>query len=284
MFEKIPLSARTRKEGGMSLLSFNGLFFSNFKKNKQKKKKKCSYIVSSPNYFLGKISWIFSETKVGGRKILVEMPGIEPGAFHMQSERSTAELHPLLDDSPSPYVRTPGSSSGFFDRTLVAYGSRSNPPPLPNTCESKNTRLSCWPPKGQQVLHQRWVWGSHRRESMQVKDPPWLWNPGQTSPEVKKRGISDPTNRNCVFKKFSYERKCWYSTDVLTFLFDVNAVEGSGVVEGARSEGVVVGHGTGLLPPRRLVTEREAEFLRVWSILGYVLDVPYCLTEPAKRL
>ncbi len=24
------------------------------------------------------------------------MPGIEPGAFHMQSERSTAELHPHL--------------------------------------------------------------------------------------------------------------------------------------------------------------------------------------------
>ena len=24
----------------------------------------------------------------------MEMPGIEPGAFHMQSERSTAELHP----------------------------------------------------------------------------------------------------------------------------------------------------------------------------------------------
>ncbi len=23
------------------------------------------------------------------------MPGIEPGAFHMQSERSTTELHPL---------------------------------------------------------------------------------------------------------------------------------------------------------------------------------------------
>jgi hypothetical protein len=26
----------------------------------------------------------------------MEMPGIEPGAFHMQSERSTTELHPLL--------------------------------------------------------------------------------------------------------------------------------------------------------------------------------------------
>jgi hypothetical protein len=25
----------------------------------------------------------------------LEMPGIEPGAFHMQSERSTTELHPL---------------------------------------------------------------------------------------------------------------------------------------------------------------------------------------------
>ena len=26
----------------------------------------------------------------------LEMPGIEPGAFHMQSERSTTELHPHL--------------------------------------------------------------------------------------------------------------------------------------------------------------------------------------------
>ena len=25
-----------------------------------------------------------------------EMPGIEPGAFHMQSERATTALHPLL--------------------------------------------------------------------------------------------------------------------------------------------------------------------------------------------
>ena len=27
----------------------------------------------------------------------VEMPGIEPGAFHMQSERATTALHPLTD-------------------------------------------------------------------------------------------------------------------------------------------------------------------------------------------
>ena len=29
-------------------------------------------------------------------KITLEMPGIEPGAFHMQSERATTALHPLL--------------------------------------------------------------------------------------------------------------------------------------------------------------------------------------------
>ena len=27
--------------------------------------------------------------------LLLEMPGIEPGAFHMQSERATTALHPL---------------------------------------------------------------------------------------------------------------------------------------------------------------------------------------------
>ena len=28
------------------------------------------------------------------------MPGIEPGAFHMQSERATTALHPLLNIYP----------------------------------------------------------------------------------------------------------------------------------------------------------------------------------------
>ena len=31
------------------------------------------------------------------RKKILEMPGIEPGAFHMQSERATTALHPLLN-------------------------------------------------------------------------------------------------------------------------------------------------------------------------------------------
>ena len=33
----------------------------------------------------------------------MEVPGIEPGAFHMQSERSTAELHPQFR-SIQPYA------------------------------------------------------------------------------------------------------------------------------------------------------------------------------------
>ena len=28
------------------------------------------------------------------------------------------------------------------------------------------------------------------------RDPPWLWNPGQMSPEVQNRGISGPTNKD----------------------------------------------------------------------------------------
>ena len=43
-----------------------------------------------------------------------------------------------------------------------------------------------------------------RREGTQVRDPPWLWNLGQTSPEVQNRGISGPRERTCpltFFKK-----------------------------------------------------------------------------------
>ena len=33
-----------------------------------------------------------------------------------------------------------------------------------------------------------------RWQSMQARDPSWLWNPGETSPEVQNRGISGPTD------------------------------------------------------------------------------------------
>ena len=38
-------------------------------------------------------------------------------------------------------------------------------------------------------------------------NPPWLWNPGQTSPEVQNRGISGPTKRTYVLQKFKKKKK-----------------------------------------------------------------------------
>ena len=40
-----------------------------------------------------------------------------------------------------------------------------------------------------------------RRQSTQARDRPWLWNPGETSPEVQNRGISGPTKRTYVLQK-----------------------------------------------------------------------------------
>ena len=40
-----------------------------------------------------------------------------------------------------------------------------------------------------------------RQESIQVRDPPWLWNPGQRSPEVQNSGISNSTKRTFVVQK-----------------------------------------------------------------------------------
>ena len=43
-----------------------------------------------------------------------------------------------------------------------------------------------------------------RWQSMQVRDPPWLWNPGHTSPEVRNMG---PTKRTYVLQNILY-RPC----------------------------------------------------------------------------
>ena len=40
-----------------------------------------------------------------------------------------------------------------------------------------------------------------RRGRTQERDPPWLWNPGQTSPEVQNRGISGLTKMADVLQK-----------------------------------------------------------------------------------
>ena len=40
-----------------------------------------------------------------------------------------------------------------------------------------------------------------RQQSTQVRDPPWLWNPGEMSSEVQNRGTSGPTKRTHVLQK-----------------------------------------------------------------------------------
>ena len=42
------------------------------------------------------------------------MPGIEPGAFHMQSERSTTELHPPIDVWEAKFLGLPAWFDCYF--------------------------------------------------------------------------------------------------------------------------------------------------------------------------
>ena len=93
-------------------------------------------------------------------------------------------------------VRCNTGRGGRVDGASVRWAevTRSNPfilPVLKNACREWD-----WPSRGWQMLHQRWIWGiARRQESMQVGDPPWLWNAGQVSPEVQNRGISGPTEK-----------------------------------------------------------------------------------------
>ena len=63
-----------------------------------------------------------------------------------------------------------------------------------------------------------------------VWDPPWLWNPGQMSPQVKNRGISGPQKRTCVLQNFflikgnkwlgnlvTHSKICQFSVDTSAF-------------------------------------------------------------------
>ena len=42
---------------------------------------------------------------------------------------------------------------------------------------------------------------AHRQQSTQARDPPWLCNPEETSPEIQNRSISGPTKRTYVLQK-----------------------------------------------------------------------------------
>ena len=73
----------------------------------------------------------------------------------------------------------------------------SNPEPPPMLVETsvsmwiEKARLPCWTLYSGQLSHQRWIWQARKH----TRDPPWLWNPGQMSPEVHNRGISETQGR-----------------------------------------------------------------------------------------
>ena len=59
----------------------------------------------------------------------------------------------------------------------------------------KRDRLPYWPPRGRQVLHQRWIWGIHCAQARKHTSE-------GSSPEVQNRGISGPTKRTHVLQKY----------------------------------------------------------------------------------
>ena len=69
----------------------------------------------------------------------------------------------------------------------------------------KKARLPCWPLYSQQVSHQRWIWGSHRRENTQgIKSGLETQGRCHQSP---KQGISCPTKRTCPPKIYEKTRQ-----------------------------------------------------------------------------
>ena len=93
-------------------------------------------------------------------------------------------------------------------RTVV--GLKPKPPPMLGDMSAGmwiwKARLTWWPLYSEHVLHQ-----AYRQESVQVRTPPWLWNPGQMSPEVQHRGISDPTKRTYVLQNVF--KKCLWKCE-----------------------------------------------------------------------
>ena len=62
----------------------------------------------------------------------------------------------------------------------------------------KKAWLPCWPVYSQQVSCQKWIWGSHKQESMRMRDLPSF----ETSLKVQNSGTSGYTKRTYVLQKF----------------------------------------------------------------------------------
>ena len=61
---------------------------------------------------------------------------------------------------------------------------------------------TCIQPAGVESEVNLWI-----KARKHARGAPWLWNPGQTSPEVQNRIISGPTKRTCVLQNFF--KKYW---------------------------------------------------------------------------
>ena len=87
--------------------------------------------------------------------------------------------------------------SGLQRHACGMDGHRFEPRTSINGCHADLYTVSRCRTRGesQEFIARRW-------QSTQARDPPWLWNPGETSPEVQNRGISGPTKRTYVLQKF----------------------------------------------------------------------------------
>ena len=63
----------------------------------------------------------------------------------------------------------------------------------------EKARLPCWPLYSQQVLHQRWIWGAHKRESMQGIHPGF--EPQGRCHQKSKTGVSVVSQKGLMSSK-----------------------------------------------------------------------------------
>ena len=86
---------------------------------------------------------------------------------------------------------------GFCPFDLELWGELPILPLLKHACRESDWLL-CWLYTPAEVSHQRWISGNiyHIRLCKVPirQNPLWLWNPEETSPEVRNRGISGPKN------------------------------------------------------------------------------------------
>ena len=93
------------------------------------------------------------------------------------------------------------------------------------TCPStgiKKARLPCWLSRGQQVLHQRWIWGIHCTQAMKHTSEgihPGFETQGRRH-QKSKRGVSVALQKDrCPLKKFLKRKRFFVYFQVVYLMF-----------------------------------------------------------------